>query len=62
MNICLSFLHDLAFHLCLMMMACICNVSVSPFMIIFNRYMDVSTRPTKCTDDGSISGISILRV
>ena len=28
----------------------------------FIEHIDVSTRPTKCTDDGSIFGISILRV
>ena len=44
------------------MMACICNVSESPFMLIFIEYIDVSTRPTKCTDDGSIFGMSILHV
>ena len=44
------------------MMACISNVSELPFKLIFIEHIDVCTRPTKCTDDGSIFGISILRV
>ena len=44
------------------MMACISNVSELPFKLIFIEHIDVSTRPTKCADDGSIFGMSILRV
>ena len=44
------------------MMACISYVSELPFKLIFIEHIDVCTRPTKCTDDGSIFGISILRV